>query len=154
MLMLLYIVKLMKNQQKGNIARQQEAMKIWEPRRPEIWTMYANGPKSQQEMAERYGVTLAGFQRALKRMGIPSKSRGRQGAANGRFKHGREVRIYRTMIEKDQCIRCDATVNLCIHHKDGDHYNNMPDNLEVMCMSCHSSMHKTEWWRSRKDGQS
>ncbi len=83
--MRLYIVKPMKNQQKGNIARQQEATKIWEPRRAEIWALYANGAKSQQEMADGYGVTLAGFQRALKRMGIPSKSRGRPGAANGRF---------------------------------------------------------------------
>lgn len=152
--MRLYIVKPMKNQQKGNIARQQEATKIWEPRRAEIWALYANGAKSQQEMADGYGVTLAGFQRALKRMGIPSKSRGRPGAANGRFKHGREVRIYRSMVEKDRCVRCDATENLCIHHKDEDHYNNTPGNLEVMCMSCHSSMHKKAWWNSRKDGPS
>ena len=140
----------MKNQQKGNIARQQEAMRVWGPRRAEIWALYANGRKSQQEMAERYGVTLAGFQKALKRLGIPAKSRGRPGADNPNFKHGREVRLYRTMVEKDACVACGVTENLCVHHKDEDHFNNTPSNLEVMCMSCHSSMHKTEWWRSRK----
>lgn len=144
----------MANQQAGNQKRQREAAKIWNERRPEIWALYVNGTESQQRMADRYGVTLAAFQKALKRMGIPAKSRGRPGASNPNFKHGREVRIYRTMVEKDACVRCAATDNLCIHHKDGDHYNNTPSNLEVMCMSCHSSMHKAEWWRSRKASQS
>lgn len=144
------IIQSMANQQAGNQKRQREAAKVWNERRPEIWALYVNGPESQQAMAERYGVTLGAFQKALKRMSIPSKSRGRPGANNPNYKHGREVRIYRAMVEKDACVSCATTENLCIHHKDGDHYNNTPDNLEVMCMSCHSSMHKAEWWRSRK----
>ena len=152
--MRLYIIRGMTNQQSGNQKRQREAAKIWNERRPEIWALYVNGAESQQAMAERYGVTLAAFQKALRRMGIPAKPRGRPGASNPNFKHGREVRIYRVMVQKDACAACGVTEKLCIHHKDGDHYNNTPENLQVMCMSCHSSMHKAEWWRSRKAGQS
>ena len=27
-----------------------------------------------------------------------------------------------------------------------DKQHNHPDNLEVLCMSCHSRMHKQAWW--------
>ena len=152
--MRLYILKTMKNQQKGNIARRQEAMNLWLPRKPEILELYLHGTASQQTMVDRYGVTLAGFQKALARLNIPAKSRGRPGPANGRYKDGSQSTMYRQMIEKTHCNRCGETENLVIHHRDGIHTNNTPDNLEVLCSPCHSSHHKQEWWRSRKDGQS
>lgn len=129
-------------------------MKIWEPRRAEIDELYVNGSHSQQEMAERYGVTLAGFQKALKRFGMPSKSKGRAGALNGRFKDGSQSTAYRNMVEKRHCNRCGETRRLVVHHIDGVHTNNTPDNLEVLCSPCHSSHHKQEWWRSRQIGAS
>ena len=140
----------MKNQQNGNIARQQKAMDLWLPRKAEIVTLYAMGDQSQAQMAERYGVTLAGFQKALARLGIAPKSRGRAGSANGRFKNGEQSTAYRSMIEKDHCNRCGATEQLVIHHRDGVHTNNTPDNLEVLCSPCHSSHHKQEWWDRQK----
>ena len=111
---------------------------------------YVNGPSSQTDMAALYGVTLAGFQRALKRLGLPAKSRGRPGAANGRFKDGTQSTAYRQMVEKRQCSRCPATDNLVVHHIDGVHTNNVPDNLEVLCSPCHTSHHKQEWWDARR----
>jgi hypothetical protein len=148
--MRLYIIKPMKTQQKGNIARSLAAAKIWEPRRAEIVEKYVNGPASQTDMATLYGVTLAGFQRALKRLGLPAKSRGRPGAANGRFKDGTKSTAYRQMVEKRQCNRCPATDNLVVHHIDGVHTNNVLENLEVLCSPCHSSHHKKEWWDARR----
>lgn len=140
----------MNPQQKGNVARQVAAMKLWAPRRAEIEALYVNGPASQAEMAQRYGITLGGFQKGLKRLGIPAKSRGRPGAANGRFKDGNQSTAYRTMVEKHRCNRCGATDALVIHHRDGVHTNNTPDNLEVLCSPCHSSHHKQEWWDARR----
>lgn len=140
----------MKSQQKGNVARQVAAMALWSPRRGEIEALYVNGPASQTEMAQRYGITLGGFQKGLKRLGLPSKSRGRPGAANGRFKDGTKSTAYRTMVKKRHCNRCGATEALVIHHMDGVHTNNAPDNLEVLCSPCHSSHHKQEWWDARK----
>jgi hypothetical protein len=144
----------MKNQQKGNIARQQEAMRIWEPRRAEIVALYVSGDMSQDAMAKHYGISLGGFQKGLKRLGLPAKSRGRAGSQNGRFKDGTKSTAYRQMIEKDRCNRCGETRWLVIHHRDGVHTNNVPDNLEVLCSPCHSSHHKQEWWASQKAGRS
>lgn len=146
----LYILNRMGNQQKANIERSAEAALIWEDRRVEILTDYANGPASQTDMAARYGVTQQAFQKALKRLGIAPKPRGRAGAANGRFKDGTQSAAYRKMVEKRECNRCGSTVQLVIHHKDGVHTNNVRCNLEVLCSPCHSSHHKQEWWDRQK----
>lgn len=136
----------MGKQQNGNIARQLKAMGIWESRRAEVTALYVNGDRSQQQMAELYGVTLAGFQKAAKRLGILSKPRGRTGAQNGRYKDGTKSTMYRKLIEKIHCNRCGETRWLVVHHIDGVHTNNTRDNLEVLCSPCHSSHHKQEWW--------
>lgn len=140
----------MKNQQKANIERQQKAMDLWLPRKAEIVEIYSNGDLSQAQMAERYGVTLAGFQKALARLGIAPKSRGRAGKANGRFKDGKQSTAYRSMVDKTHCNRCGSTDMLVVHHRDNVHTNNTPDNLEVLCSPCHTSHHKQEWWAARK----
>lgn len=140
----------MKTQQKANIERRATAAAIWEARRLEIEALYVNGPASQATMAELYAVTLTGFQKALQRLGIAAKSRGRPGAGNGRFKDGTKSTAYRGMIEKRHCNRCGATDGLVIHHKDEVHTNNTPDNLEVLCSPCHSSHHKQAWWDAKR----
>ena len=150
MVMRLYIMKAMKNQQLGNQRRQREAAEIWENRRAEIEALYVTGEWSQAQLAARYGVSQQAIARALARMGIPSKGRARAGDQNGRFKDGSQSTIYRTMVKKDACASCGTTENLCVHHKDEDHTNNVPSNLEVLCMSCHSSQHKQAWWDARR----
>lgn len=144
----------MGNQQAGNQRRQREAAEIWSKRRPEIERLYINGEWSQAMLADHYGMSQQAIAKALRRMGIKTKSRGRAGEQNGQYKDGTQTTIYRTMVERDACTDCGATDNLCVHHEDGDHLNNTPENLRVMCMSCHSRMHKQEWWNSQKGGQS
>ena len=95
-------------------------------------------------------MSQQGIARALTRMGIPTKTRGRKGEQNGRFKDGTQSTIYRKMVEKDRCSRCGETESLLVHHRDGVHTNNVPENLEVLCSPCHTSHHKQEWWASRK----
>ncbi len=112
--------------------------------------LYSMGPHSQAEMAERYGISLRGFQQALARLGIAPKSRGRAAAANGRYKDGKQSTAYREMVEKTHCNRCGATEMLLIHHVDGVHTNNILSNLEVLCSHCHTSHHKQEWWDAQK----
>lgn len=144
------MMKDMKNQQLGNQRRQREAAEIWTDRRPEIERLYINGTWSQADLAAHYGMSQQGIARALARMGIPTKSRARKGEQNGRFKDGTQSTIYRKMVEKDACATCGTTDNLCVHHKDEDHTNNVPSNLEILCMSCHTSLHKQAWWNARK----
>ena len=68
------------------------------------------------------------------------------------WKGGLTKRDYRKVIKKEQCVNCDSRQNLGIHHKDDDHYNNVPENLEVLCVSCHLSLHKTAYWSAIKNG--
>lgn len=46
---------------------------------------------------------------------------------------------------KLQCVRCDEDdeLCLCVHHKDRNHKNGDPANLEVLCYNCHIKEHKT-----------
>lgn len=140
---------MMSKQQDGNIRRAREAATLWAERRPEIMRLYLTDGWSQDKIAGHYGITQAAMQKIMARLAIPSRGRGRKGSENGRFKHGLASTIYRTLVEKDACNRCGTTENLCVHHRDDNHLNNAPDNLEVLCMSCHSSHHKSEWWSKR-----
>lgn len=40
-----------------------------------------------------------------------------------------------------RCVECGAVDGLCVHHIDGNHGNDSLDNLQWMCMSCHSRLH-------------
>lgn len=47
-------------------------------------------------------------------------------------------------IKEPKCERCglknwlNGLIPLELHHKDGDHYNNDLDNLEILCPNCHA----------------
>lgn len=143
----------MDNQQAGNIQRAKAARTLWSDRKPEIIRLYGVG-WSQAKLAEKYGVTLSGMQKAMGRLGIPSNPRARIGKENGRYVHGKATTIYRKRVTKRACAKCKATKKLCVHHLDDDHYNNDPKNLQVLCMACHSRMHKLAWWAGRRASSS
>lgn len=140
----------MKNQQIGNIKRSQEAATLWEARREEIVRMYHTDGMSQASLSKHYGIAQAAMCKVLKRMGINAKSRGRVGEENGRYLHGMSSTLYRKKITKRECNRCGSKDQLLVHHKNGDHFDNELENLEVLCSPCHTSHHKTEYWARRK----
>lgn len=76
-----------------------------------------------------------------------------RGEAHYLWKGGKSRRAYREAITKEVCSRCGAIENLGIHHKNLDHYDNDPSNLEVLCVSCHSSTHKQAYWDAVHAGQ-
>lgn len=48
--------------------------------------------------------------------------------------------------KKANCEHCNLLVGrpkLVIHHKDGNHYNDDPSNLQLLCNSCHARHHRT-----------
>ena len=75
------------------------------------------------------------------------------GKGNHRYIDGSQQRGYRNVIDKKVCVKCGIKKSLCIHHIDFDHYNNNPDNLEVLCVSCHMSLHKQMYWDAIKAGE-
>ena len=50
----------------------------------------------------------------------------------------------RTIVQRDSCENCGSTQNLDVHHIDGNPLNNAPENLAVLCRSCHNLQHKTK----------
>ena len=42
-----------------------------------------------------------------------------------------------------QCESCGWTVDLCIHHVNGNPMDNSASNLQTLCMNCHSYWHAT-----------
>jgi len=68
------------------------------------------------------------------------------------WKGGKERRPYRKVKEKVACEACGGKLNLGFHHKDFDHYNDAPENLQILCLPCHLSLHKKAYWKAKKEG--
>lgn len=48
----------------------------------------------------------------------------------------------RKLVPAGPCKRCGALRASDVHHKDGDHQNNSPNNLERLCRRCHMLEHR------------
>jgi uncharacterized membrane protein len=131
-----------------------ESAAFWSARRDEIERLYCGEGQSLAVVAVSVGVCTAALSRALKRLGIQARSRGTSGQNNGRFKDGRQFRVYRDRVVKERCATCGAEppAVLDIHHVNGDHFDNRPENLQVLCRSCHMRETVSERWRKRRAG--
>ena len=115
-------------------------------------TLYEIENKTQEEIAKILEVHPRSVRRWMKYFNIAHRPF--SGETNGNYKHGKARGIfqYRRVKPIELCELCEKTENLCIHHKDFDHYNNHPDNLQVLCVSCHRSVHKQAYWDAIKAG--
>ena len=43
--------------------------------------------------------------------------------------------------KKTKCELCGGKVNLQVHHKDKNHLNDSPENLQTLCSVCHHKIH-------------
>lgn len=140
-----------KERQQAGMERKKEAARVlWESRRTEIEWLYYDQNWSQEKIASYYNVSQTALSKALKRMKVQSRGRGRQGNLNGRYKDGTESTLYRIMIQKDKCSKCGSMERLVIHHKNGNHQDNHLENLQVLCESCHNRITKKLWWKMKK----
>jgi hypothetical protein len=126
------------------------ARELWEPRKAEILWLYMDQRWPMVKIGEYFGVSQTGMGKAMKRLGIKSRGQARAGKENGRYIHGKSARPYRQLIDKVKCSTCPSTTGLVIHHKNGDHFDNRLENLQVLCSPCHTSHHKTLWWATQK----
>ena len=69
------------------------------------------------------------------------------------WKGGDSLRPYRGKVKKESCETCGSRLNLGIHHRDFDHFNNAEENLSVLCVSCHMALHKQAYWDAIHSGQ-
>lgn len=58
--------------------------------------------------------------------------------------HKLKEKLIRDGLKKKQCELCglaiwlDKEIPLELHHKDGNHYNNNLENLQILCPNCHA----------------
>ena len=84
---------------------------------------------------------------------VERRAAGQRGEKHYLWKGGQSIRRYRGKVKKESCEVCKGRLNLGIHHKDFDHYNNDPTNLQVLCLFCHMSLHKKAYWDAKKAGK-
>lgn len=73
--------------------------------------------------------------------------------------HRLKLKLIEDGLKKKECERCnlmkwlDADIPLELHHKDGNHYNNTLNNLEILCPNCHAltSNHGSKNFKIKKD---
>jgi len=142
-------------------------MKKQLPPDKEIVKMYQDG-LSAKAIADKLGCHQATILQHLKNAGCERRSFSeahKLGYASGRrkvtvksgedhymWKGGVAKRDYRNVVKKVKCDVCGGRLNLGIHHKDLDHYNNSEENLQVLCVSCHMSLHKQAYWDAIHSG--
>lgn len=124
--------------------------KLWDSREEEIKYLYHTQRMSQEQIANYYKVSLSIIQRAMQRLTIQRRSRGRRGSEHHAYKHGKASTLYRRVVVKKECRQCRATKRLVIHHKNDDHLDNRLENLEILCESCHNSLSKKRWWARKR----
>jgi hypothetical protein len=138
------------------------------PSAEELYKLYSEG-MSALALAKKYNTTQGSVTKKMHRAGYSLRSlsdahklayktgrhipTGAKGENHWAWKGGKERRQYRNKIQKELCDTCGSRQNLGIHHKDFDHYNNDPENLQVLCLTCHMSFHKKMYWDAKKNGK-
>ena len=51
-------------------------------------------------------------------------------------------KMVQRMIAVEQCSDCGNTSRLHRHHRDGNLRHNTPDNIQVLCRTCHAQIHR------------
>lgn len=69
--------------------------------------------------------------------------------------HHLKIKLIKENIKKDECEVCGISewqgkkLSLDLHHKDGNHYNNKLDNLQILCPNCHR-LENEKWKKIKK----
>lgn len=125
--------------------------------RKAIAARYSAG-ESTISIAASLGVKHPTIANALKYEGVPLRdradlARGRTGKAHPNYTNGLRCgdsyyKRHAPEILPDNCERCGTSDNLLVHHRNGVHTDNRPENWERLCQTCHAKHH--EYWKRRK----
>lgn len=129
-----------------------------------IVAQYTEG-QSTEQIAALHGVYPTAVKNILRRLGVPRRTLSEaaklraargivphppKGPHNHRWTDGADHRDeYRRMLAKLECETCGAVRCLVIHHVDFNHFNNVPENLQVLCAWCHGRLHRALQLRNK-----
>lgn len=118
----------------------------------EIVKAYKAG-ESLSSLARHYSVNILTIKNRIKKAGVEidsSRRREQHGEKNASWKGGK--RAYTTRTTREILLVAGVDLRLCMncgfrsedkeldrHHIDGDKENNVLENLEVLCVTCHNS---------------
>jgi len=106
-----------------------------------------NNPELEKQRIEKIRNALKGKKFSLehrKKLSIAKKKlveSGWQPWQKG--KKSKKARMYK---EGMVCQNCNSKRYVEKHHKDFKHYNDNPENVVMLCRSCHESIHRKERW--------
>ena len=120
--------------------------------------MYRDG-SSLKAIAEKTGLPLGIIRGVFKRATLQLRSLSEAGrlsyemGRHPRWKGGVWRRQYKYTVKREACGLCQGRLNLVVHHQNFDHYDNQPQNVQVLCVSCHKSLHSRMYWEAKKKGE-
>lgn len=119
-----------------------------QPLRMRVWEVLEKRQATVTEITKILGARRDSVSKTLRRMvqaarveGIGGKGKAKLWFLPDSTQRPRNRNAKPLMIEKRECVVCGTNKKLVIHHIDGNHENNDPDNQEVLCNSCHSRLH-------------
>lgn len=116
---------------------------------------YHNKNKRLKTIAEEINVSYTTIHKYIRKYNIKRKDR--KGKNNSKYRNGKYCysygyREYRNLLKKDKCSICKQTEGqLDIHHIDFNHTNDVIENLQVLCSSCHSTIHRNYEWQNKRN---
>jgi transposase-like protein len=132
---------------------------------------YTELKRTSEDISRQFGVNSSTILKFLRKFGIPIRRQAESLALSGAVKGDRNPawkggtakweyahnwkRIARIIRKRDNytCQICHtefprSSKLLHVHHKDGDKFNNNPNNLVTVCASCHPKGKRKENWKS------
>lgn len=102
-------------------------------------------PETLNSYLEKMGIIYSGNQGGKGMKNDPSYKTAKEYVLGTCVKsHILKEKLIRDGLKKEQCEICGVSIWLGVklplelHHKDGNHYNNEFENLQILCPNCHS----------------
>lgn len=113
--------------------------------------MHIDPTRGKRDLLEKHakeiGLDISHFKKRSQpdRISVPLEERLVKGKYTGTHL---KRRLFKAKLKEQKCENCGLTewmgepTPLELHHKDGDRWNNLIENLEILCPNCHSCRHK------------